>query len=149
MLTNVSYNNPAIARKIEALVGRPYTLRQRWGLGGIGSPRLVIRESSPEIRNLLMLDNNRDTCNIELRPGGIILGFRSLLESYALVIPYYKLGLLKGGLGVYTVHTGPYFVRVEADTKAAQKFFVKMLGIKADGQAPGPGEFTINKNKQP
>ena len=140
MLANVSYNNPEITRKTESLVGRPYPLRERWELRGIGSPRLVIRECSPEIRNLLLLDNNRDTCNIELRPGGIILGFRSLLESYALIIPYYKLGILKGDLGVYTVHMDHHFVRVEADTKAAQKFFVKMLGIKADLQTPGPGE---------
>ena len=140
MLANVTYNNPEITRKTDILVGKPYTLRQRWDLKGIGSPRLVIRESSPEIRNLLLLDNNRDTCNIELRPGGIILGFRSLLESYALVIPYYKLGILKGDLGVYTVHMDHHFVRVETDTKAAQKFFIKILGIKAGLQTPGPGE---------
>ena len=149
MLANVSYNNPEITRKTDALVGRPYTLRQRWDLGGIGSPRLVIRESSPEIRNLLLLDNNRDTCNIELRPGGIILGFRSLLESYALVIPYYKLGILKGDLGVYTVHMDHHFVRVEADTRAAQKFFVKMLGIKAAQYSPGPGEQPLQQNERP
>lgn len=149
MLANVTYNNPDITRKTDALVGRPYTLRQRWDLGGIGSPRLVIRESSPEIRNLLLLDNNRNTCNIELRPGGIIVGFRSLLESYALVIPYYKLGILKGDLGVYTLHMDHHFMRVEADTKAAQKFFVKMLGIKAGQQAPGPGEGPSQQNARP
>lgn len=139
MLVNVSYHNPEIRRKIDALVGLPYLLRQRWKLGGIGSPRLIIRESSSEIRNLLLLDNNRNTCNIELRPGGIILGFRSLLESYALVIPYFKLSLLKGDLGVYTLHIDQHFVRVEADTRAAQQFFVKMLRLKADWQATGVG----------
>jgi hypothetical protein len=149
MLANVTYNNPELARKTDALVGRPYTLRQRWELRGIGSPRLVIRECSPEIRNLLLLDNNRDTCNIELRPGGIILGFRSLLESYALVIPYYKLGILKGDLGVYTLHMDHHFVRVEADTRAAQKFFVKMLGVKADQYSPGPGEKPFQQNERP
>ncbi|HSR60078.1 MAG TPA: hypothetical protein VLL47_04950 [Robiginitalea sp.] len=137
MLANVSYNNPEVCLKIDALVGKPFTLRERWNMGGIGSPRLVIRESSAEIRNLLLLDNNRNTCNIELRPGGIILGFRSLLESFALIVPYYKLSILKGDLGVYTIHKDQYFVRVEADTRAAQQFFVKMLGLKAVWQAPG------------
>lgn len=142
MLVNVSYNNAEISRKVDNLVGMPFPLRQRWSLGGIGSPRLAIRESSLQIRNLLLLDNTRNTCNVELRPRGIILGFRSLLESYALVVPYYKLSLLKGDLGVYTIHKDQHFVRVEADTRAAQRFFVKLLRLKADWQAreaqPGP-----------
>ncbi len=148
MLTNVSYNNPEVSRKIDALVGRPYTLRKRWHLGGIGSPKLTIRESSTQIRNLLLLDNNRSTCNIELRPGGIVLGFRSLLESYALVVPYFKLSLLKGDLGVYTIHKDQYFVRVEADTKAAQAFFVKMLHLKANWQASEFGTGPSLKNHE-
>lgn len=138
MLANVSYNNPALTRKIDALVGKPFTLKQRWAMGGIGSPKLIIRQASPEIHNLLLLDNNRNTCNIELRPGGIILRFRSLLETYGLVIPYYRLTLYKGDLGVYSVHAEHHFVKVEADTRAVQKFFVKLLGEKADNQPEGP-----------
>ena len=90
-------------------------------MGGIGSPRLTITEASMAIRNLLILDNNADYCNIELRPKGIILGFRSLLESYALVIPFYKLTIYKGDLAIYSVYRDQYFVKVKADTKAIQK----------------------------
>ncbi len=138
MLVNVSYTNRELDRRIEELVGKPFPLKQRWAMNGIGSPKLIIREASVEIRNLLLLDNNRDSCNIEMRPGGIILRFRSLLETFGLVIPYYKLTLYKGDLGVYTVHSDHHFVRVEADTKAVQKFFVKLLGYKADQQPPAP-----------
>ena len=138
MLVNVSYNNPELTRKIEKLVGKTFTLKQRGAMGGIGSPKLFITGSSLEIRNLLLLDNNLDSCNIELRPAGIILRFRSLLETYALVIPYYKLTLYKGDLGVYSVHVDHHFVKVRADTKAIQKFFVKLLGYKADQQPLGP-----------
>lgn len=138
MLVNVSYNNPEITRKVDDLVGKPFSLKERWRLGGIGSPKLIIRETSVEIRNLLLLDNNRDTCNIELRPKGIILRFRSLLETFALIIPYYKLTLYKGDLAVYSVYKDHHFVKVEADTKAVQKFFVKLLGQKAENQPQGP-----------
>ncbi|MDG1572135.1 hypothetical protein OZ410_07390 [Robiginitalea sp. M366] len=138
MLANVSYNNRELTRKIDALVGKPFTLKERWAMGGIGSPKLIIRESSTQIRNLLLLDNNRDTCNIELRPEGVILRFRSLLETYGLVIPYYRLTLYKGDLGVYTIHSEHHFVRVEADTRAVQKFFVKLLGEKAERLPQGP-----------
>ncbi|MEJ2583633.1 MAG: hypothetical protein P8Z38_00875 [Robiginitalea sp.] len=138
MLVNVSYNNAEITRKIDTLVGKPFTLRQRWTMNGIGSPKLFITGASLEIRNLLLLDNNLNSCNIELRPKGIILRFRSLLETFALVIPYYKLTLYKGDLSIYSVYMDHHFVKVRADTKAIQKFFVKLLGYKADHVPQSP-----------
>lgn len=132
MLVNVSYNNKEITRKVDEAVGKPFTLKERWAMGGIGSPKLIIKETSIEIRNLLILDNNRDTCNIEMRPKGIIVRFRSLLETFALVIPYYKLTVYKGDLAVYSIYRDNHFIKVEADTKAVQKYFRKMLDYKAD-----------------
>ena len=132
MLLNVSYSDKKITKKIDAEVGKPFPLKERWKMGGIGSPKLKIVEASMEIRNLLILDNNADNCNVEMRPKGIIVGFRSLLESYALIIPYYKLTIYKGNLAVYSIYRDNYFIKVEADTKAIQKFFRKLLDYKAD-----------------
>lgn len=101
-------------------------------MGGIGSPKLFITASSAEINNLLLLDNNLNSCNIEMRPKGIIVRFRSLLETYALIIPYYKLSIYKGDLAVYSIYRDHYFIKVKADTKAIQKFFRKILDYKAD-----------------
>ncbi len=101
-------------------------------MNGIGSPKLFITEASVEIRNLLILDNNLDSCNIEIRPKGIILRFRSLLETYALVIPYYKLSVYKGDIAIYSIYRDNYFIKVKADTKAIQKFFRKLMDFKAD-----------------
>lgn len=132
MLLNVSYTNPSVTQKIDGEVGKPFTLKERWKMGGIGSPKLEITEANVEIRNLLILDNNADYCNIEMRPKGIILGFRSLLESYALVIPYYKLTIYKGDFAIYSIYRDNYFVKVKADTKAIQKFFKKLMDYKAN-----------------
>ena len=132
MLLNVSYTDKKITQKIDAEVGKPFTLKERFRLGGIGSPKLQITEASIQIKNLLILDNNADCCNIEIRPKGIIVGFRSLLESYALVIPYYKLTIYKGDMSVYSIYRDNYYVKVKSDTKAVQKFFKKLLGYKAD-----------------
>ncbi len=132
MLVNVSYNNKEITRKVDTEVGKPFTLKERWAMGGIGSPKLIIKKTSLGIRNLLILDNNRDTCNIEMRPKGIIVRFRSLLETFAIVIPYYKLTIYKGDLAVYSIYRDHHFIKVEADTKAVQKFFRKILDYKID-----------------
>ena len=137
MLLNVSYNEPKVNEKIEISVGKPFSLKERWAKGGIGSSQLVISQSSVDIHNLLVLDNNLNTCSIELRPKGIILRFRSLLETYALVIPYYKLTLYKGKAQEYSIYIDKQFVKVVADTKASFKFFSKISAEKAANQLPG------------
>ena len=133
MLVNVSYNNKQISQKIDAEVGKPFSLRERFNLKGIGSTKLIITEASVQIQNLLILDNNRNQCNIEMRPQGIIVGFRSLLESYALVIPYYKLVLYKGKSEEYSIYRDTYFIKIEARAKDKEihKFIQKTLDAKA------------------
>ncbi|MDT0556077.1 hypothetical protein [Patiriisocius hiemis] len=134
MLLNVSYNNKEITRKIDAEVGKPFTLAERIKRKGIGSSKLIITETSIQIHNLLILDTNRNQCNIEMRPNGIIVGFRSLLESYALVIPYYKLNLYKGKAEEYSIYRDDYFIKIEAKAKdkATHKFIQKVLNAKAN-----------------
>lgn len=132
MLLNISYNDKKIIKKVDNAVGKPFTLKERLKMGGIGSPKLFITETSLEIQNLLILDNNRNSCNIEMRPKGIIVRFRSLLETFALVIPYYKLTIYKGDFAVYSIYRDHYFIKVKSDTKAIQKYFRKLLDFKAD-----------------
>ena len=137
MLLNVSYNEPDVKQKIEAAVGKPFSLKERWSKGGIGSSKLLISQTSDDINNLLMLDNNQNTCNIELRPKGIIIRFRSLLETYGLVIPYYKLTLYKGKAQEYSIYKDKQFIKVLADNKSTFKFFSKLISEKASNQLPG------------
>lgn len=132
MLVNVSYNNPQIKRKIDAEVGKPFPLLDRLKMNGVGSPKLFITSTSIEIHNLLILDNNRNVCNIEMRPGGIIVGFRSLLESYGLVIPYYKLNIYKGNAEEYSIYRDHYFIKVSATDKPTHNFFQKLINYKID-----------------
>jgi hypothetical protein len=126
MLLNISYNDPSQRRSIDQEVGKTFSLQKRWSLGGIGSKKLIINSASIDIHNLLILDQNINTCNIELRPKGIILRFRSLLETYGLVIPYYKLKIYKGKSQEYSVYLDQYFVKIRADSSGIHKFFKKI-----------------------
>lgn len=132
MLLNVSYTDKNITRKIDEAVGKPFTLKERFAMGGIGSPKLNIAQASVEINNLLILDNNLNTCNIEIRPKGIIVRFRSLLETYGLIIPYHKLNIYKGDMAIHSIYRDHYYIKVHSDTKAVQKFFKKLLDHRAD-----------------
>lgn len=132
MLLNISYNQPKIRDRINAEVGPPFTLLQRFKLNGTGSPKLHITNTSIDIQNLLVLDNNVKTCNIEMRPNGIIVMFRSLLETYALIIPYYKLNLYKGKAQEYSIYRDQYFIKVKANEPAIHKYMMKILNCKTD-----------------
>ena len=132
MLLNVSYNRPKIKEKINGEVGQPFTFMDRIKMGGIGSGKLNIHSSSIQIHNLLILDNNLNVCGVEMRPKGIIVTFRSLLESFALVIPYYKLKLYKGQSQVYSIYMDNYFIKVEAKEKRNHEFLKKILKYKSD-----------------
>lgn len=132
MLLNVSYNDKIITKKINDAVGKPIPIKERFAMGGIGSPKLYITEASIDIYNLFILDSNTNTCNVEMRPNGIIVRFRSRLETYGLIIPYYKLNVYKGDIGIYSIYMDHYFIKVKSDTKAIQQYFKKLMDHRAD-----------------
>ena len=130
MLLNISYKDPKQKKEIDNIVGKPFSLQNCWKMGGIGSGKLVINSSSIEIHNLLILDNNINTCNIEIRPKGVIVRFRSLLETYGLIIPYFKLKLYKGKSKIYSIYKDQYYIKVKAEKPSIHDFFKKISNQK-------------------
>ena len=94
---------------------------------GIGSSNMEIIDCNKEIQNLLNLDNNSNKCNIEIRKKGIIIFFRVLLETYGLVIPFFKLKIFKGESNVYSLYMDKYFIKVLVKNKTNHNFFKKIL----------------------
>ena len=135
MLVNVSYNDSKLKKEIDASVGLPFNLKKRFILKGIGSGKLLVKESSPSINSLFSLDQNLNTCSIELRTKGIIVRFRSLLETYALVIPYYKLNIFKGESNSYTIFCGSHKIRLAANSDQIHSFFSKINRLKAEASS--------------
>jgi hypothetical protein len=127
MLYNISYKDPKIEREINELVGKSYSFIENIKKGGIGSPKLFITRCSAAIYDLLHVNNTVKFCNIELRPKGIIIGFQSRLDVYALVIPYYKLVLFKPG-NTITFHIDHHYISIDysKNSKGVQKFINKL-----------------------
>ena len=120
MLKNVSYNNPKQEDEINNFVGKPFSLIERLKMKGIGSGKLLI------------LDQNINQCNIERRPKGILIYFRVLLETYALIIPYYKLVIFKVDSHVYTIHIDHRKVKIKVKSNKDHEFFRNILNEKAN-----------------
>lgn len=109
MLRNLSYNNKEITKGVNEYVGRNFSFIERVKMGGNGSRRMMIDKASDEISTLLGYDNNMNFCNVELRPNGIILRFRSLLETFGLVISYQDLSMSRSFQSV-TIFCGEEYV---------------------------------------
>ena len=131
MLKNISYNNPKIIDEVNNYVGKSYTILQRLKIGGIGSSKLIINSADSIIENLLNLDNNLNYCNIEIRPKGIIIHFKSLLETYGLIVPFYKLKIFKGKANEYSIYIDNFFIKVNASEKNEHDFLKKILRLRA------------------
>lgn len=132
MLVNISYHDGELEKMVQEEVGKALTLKERFRLGGSGSPRLMITKASYQIQNILALDNNLNVCNIELRKRGIIIRFRALLDTYALIIPFHKLKLFKGDAGEYTFYNDHFFIRIAARTPQVHRFISKLSKFKVE-----------------
>ena len=137
MLLNTTYKNKEIEEKICQAVGKPYSLLYRIKQKGIGSPKMKIISASSEIYSLLQLDQNLNSCNVELRPKGIIIAFQKRLETYALVIPFYKLNIYKGDIDSYTFFKDHYKIKIRATNKDLKIHnFIKKIKAEKDNQKP-------------
>lgn len=132
LLKNISYNDKNLKLEIDALVGPAFSWGKRFRMKGIGSPKYRLIRASAPIEALLAVDNRRWLCNIELRPSGIILAFRSRLETYGWVVPYRSLSIFKNE-DYLSLYSNQYFVKVvwEAKSISANKFLMKLLSLKA------------------
>ena len=126
MLLNLSYKDKKIKSKINREVGNEFNFIEKFKLRGNGSPKLLISECSSNIDELLSLNNNIKKCNIELRKKGIIIRFRSLLETYGLIVPYYKLKIFKGKKNEISLYKDNFSVKLKIVGKDVKNFFKKL-----------------------
>ncbi len=131
LLRNVTYNNPDIKNEINRLVGKSYPLIQRFKMRGTGSPKYLITGASNSFMEKLMLDNNLNYINIEIRPGGIIVFFRSLLETFGWIIPFNRLEIKKKDKN-FELRSGMDFMVFENNLKynSADKFLEKVFNYQ-------------------
>jgi len=130
VVKNLSYNSKKIKTLLTEIVGRPLSLNERFKLRGIGSNKLIITDASKEIVELLRLDNNINYCNIEIRKNGIIIRFRSLLETYGLIIPFYKLVIYKGESKIYSFYKDRHYIKCFVDNENSTFFIKKVVRLK-------------------
>ena len=133
MIRETTYSIKEVRQEITAAVGKPISFLKRLKMGGNGSQRYVIIEAFKQLEALIDVDNKSRFCNIELRENGIILHFRSRLETFAWIIPFHTLSLFKSENSL-SIFSGSEFVRVRPahNSPLSQKFIQKILTWKAE-----------------
>ncbi len=133
MIRNFSYNNQQIKAETDREVGIAFGWFQRIKMGGIGSKRMQILESSQALWELLSYQRSTKYCYIELRPKGIIIHFRSILETIGWVIPFRHLNFKLAGKK-YLIRDGENFISIGGVNQAPpdHPFFQKLQQLMED-----------------
>ncbi len=129
---NISLKDPRQQKEIDGIVGASFSWMERIKRGGIGSPRSFMTECSPAIASHMKSNTYRNACNVELRPKGVIIRFRSMLDTYALVIPYRSLTIYQNG-GQWSFHAAGEFIKMqpESDSRSNRSFMLKLMALRA------------------
>ena len=132
MLIRDTHNERRARRQITELAGKKFSLIERLRMGGVGSQRMSIIEASQSIKDLLVLDQNPDTCNVELRTTGIVVRFRSKMHTYAWPVPFHQLAFFRNGeeLSIYDSDTH-IKLTTALNEKLDRQFILKVLQQKA------------------
>jgi hypothetical protein len=130
MVLNTSHSDPKVDRQISSLVGEAFSILKRFEMRGIGSPKLEIVQASTDLHTLLSVNQDRLRCSIELRPKGILIHFKSRLDTYSLPIPYHKLSIYKGEADTYSLFMDQHKIKFRATDPKVKTFISKVLNEK-------------------
>ena len=88
MIKNLTYRDPASLAAVEGIVGPELSFWGKLKSGGTSSPRFMISSASVAISKHLIRAHNLNYSTIDLRPGGIIVNFYSVIHHYVWVISF-------------------------------------------------------------
>lgn len=130
MLLNTTHRNEDHTKQINKLVGPPFTFWQTIRMKGVGSKRMIIDETSPNLNSILNVVADLNYANIELRPKGILVLINKGLQNFTWVIPYYQLNWFKTkGVSIHAQGRYIHF-RNNKTAKENKAFFDKLLNEK-------------------
>ena len=130
MIFNSTYTDKEKELEVEKLIGKKYGLISSIRLNGVGSKRLIVQETSQNLKKIIIQKSDLIYSNIEIRSGGVIVYIAEGLNRYSWVIPYYKLVIYK--TPNYSIHSDGNFIRFSNDLNIKEnlKFFKKLIKHK-------------------
>jgi len=130
MILNTTYLEKDVVKKINTLVGEPFSLIKRIKMNGVGSHRMIIDDFSAGFKDFFTQNMSLRYCNFELRPNGIMVHFSYQHGRYSWVIPYYRLSMFRSNS--FSIHSEGEFLRIRKDNnlKINSKIIKRILSLK-------------------
>jgi hypothetical protein len=131
MILNTTHLNKKTKKKIADFIGDEFSFFEKIKLGGIGSYKMMIDNSSAEIEKKLNHNQGINYCNIELRKNGIMIHFHdSNYEKNSWLIPFYKLVIYKTER--FSIYSDTIFLKliINKNFKLNKSFFHKLGKLK-------------------
>tara|TARA_B100000767_G_scaffold69142_1_gene65763 strand:- start:2915 stop:3346 length:432 start_codon:yes stop_codon:yes gene_type:complete len=134
MIFSTTHTNKEGKELTNDLLGVPFSLYQSLKMGGIGSKRMIIEETSQNIVDYTNKISDVNYANIELRPEGIIVLLNKGLNNYNWVIPFRQLVIYKTDR--LSIHAQGKYICFKNNMlyKENKKFIAKMIDLKTTHQ---------------
>ncbi|MBU2903923.1 hypothetical protein KO529_03930 [Arenibacter algicola] len=131
MIIDTTHRNNDTSLLINDLVGKPFSFIKTIKMKGTVSKKMVIEESSENMKDYLNSIFDATYANIELRPLGILVGIIKGFTNFTWVIPYYQLVIYKGDYS--SLYAQGRFIRFRKDESFdnSKPFLHKLIKLKA------------------
>ncbi|WP_459210913.1 hypothetical protein [Aquimarina rhabdastrellae] len=125
MIIETTYEEPEITKRINELVGKPFSIWQKLKLKGVGSSRMIIVKASNMINKKLIENSDLNYANIELRPQGILTHIKQLHQTYTWCIPYYQLVYYKTEF--FSLHAQGQYIQFKLKSYKENNVFIEKM----------------------
>ena len=134
MIFSTTHTNKEAKELTNDLLGLPFSFYQSLKMGGIGSKRMIIEETSQNIVDYTNKISDVNYANIELRPEGIIVLLNKGLNNYNWVIPFRQLVIYKSDR--LSIHAQGKYICFKNNMlyRENKKFIAKMIDLKTTHQ---------------
>ncbi len=134
MIFDTTHINKEAKELTNDLVGLPFSFLKSLKMGGIGSKRMIIEETSQNLFQYINKISDINYANIELRPNGIIVLLNKGLYNFNWIIPYRQLVIYKTDR--LSIHAQGSYICFKNNKlyKENKKFITKMITLRATNQ---------------
>jgi len=130
MIIDITNPNSNHNELIKDLVGKPFGFIQALKMKGIVCKNLLIDEVSPNMKDYLYDQSDKNSADLELRPFGMVININNESKFYAWVVPFHQMVIYKTN-GI-SIHAQGRFIRFGFNNGNNENkgFFDKLLDLR-------------------
>lgn len=140
MIFDGTYIDKETEKDLNAQLGEPFGLIERFRMGRIGSHRMMIEKTSTGFTSILSKATGIVYGNIELRPRGILLHLNVKNTIYSWAVPFFRMTVYQSNY--YSIHANGEFISFRKDVNFSRnKAFLRAMMEQRNAVLPSDDIF--------